>query len=364
MIIQNSVMIKRRNTVVKAEDMGLPVSVVEATLVTYRSIGIGMFGTIMRFTGMPLEKIALYMNSSQVSGKGQLAQAFKLTFAEGALAPYRVVGPSSFVAWFLQYSVMGMAFQTVDHLLSNVLGVQPMYYGAELMQPLVEEKTTSEYKARTVFKTLLSPVLAASLESNVSNRAEVQRYFGPKLFAEVEAKMGLSGVRRAAGPAFLPNVMRNFIMCQTTFVLTPMTYKMYFPQEKKSKTSLFWFGLGMNMFVGNVAAITQQALWGRTLDYAARHGTISYSGIIKEGFAKEGIAAFFTTPKWFSRVLMNAPAQGVLPWFYNEVLPVGEDTVLWGVKSVYKPVSASPAFTKSSPSPTSQNLSTKTAART
>lgn len=356
-------MINRRNSVAKAEGMDLPVSVVEATLVTYRSVGIGMFGTIMRFTGMPLEKIALYMNSSQVTGKGQLAQAFKLTFAEGVLAPYRVVGPSSFVAWFLQYSVMGAAFQTVDHLLSNALGVQPMYYGAELMQPPVEEKTTTDYKARTVFKTLLAPILSASLESKVSNRAEVQRYFGPKLFAEVENKMGLSGVRRVAGPAFLPNVTRNVIMCNTTFVLTPAMYKMYFPQEKKSKTSLFWFGLGMNMFVGNVAAITQQALWGRTLDYAARHGSISYSGIIKEGFAKEGIAAFFTTPKWFSRVLMNAPAQGVLPWFYNEVLPIGEDAVLWGVKSVYKPFSASPAFTKSSASPASQTLS-NTAART
>ena len=30
----------------------------------------------------------------------------------------------------------------------------------------------------------------------------------------------------------------------------------------------FAFGLGMNIFVGNTVAITQQALWGRALDYA------------------------------------------------------------------------------------------------
>ena len=60
----------------------------------------------MRFVGMPLEKIALYMNSSQVSGQGQFQQAIRLTFVEGALAPYRVVGPSSLTAWFMQYSVM------------------------------------------------------------------------------------------------------------------------------------------------------------------------------------------------------------------------------------------------------------------
>ena len=357
---QPSRKLQRRSTLIKAENIGLPVSVAEATLVTYRSVGIGIFGTIMRFTGMPLEKIALFMNSSQVSGKRQLAQALQLTFAEGSLAPYRVVGPSSFVAWFLQYSVMGFAFQSVDHGLSHLLGVKPVYYGAELMQPPIRENTSIEDKAKLTFKTLLAPVLAASLESKVSNRAEVQRYFGPKLFANVDTKLGLSGVQRAAGPAFLPNAMRNVIMCHTTFILTPITYKLYFPQEKKSKTTLFWYGLGMNIFVGNVAAITQQALWGRTLDYAAKHGTINYRAIIKEGLDKEGVAAFFTPPKWFSRVLMNAPAQGVLPWFYNEILPMGEDTVLLLVKGLYtilfQEVPVSPSLAQASASSVSQVL--------
>ena len=113
-------------------------------------------------------------------------------------------------------------------------------------------------------------------------------------------------------------------MCQTTFLLTPITYKLYFPQEQKSKTTLFWYGLSMNIFVGNVFAITQQALWGRTLDYASQHGRIVYTNIVRE---------------WFSRVMMNAPAQGVLPWFYNEVLPLGERSVLQAVKYVvYEPI--------------------------
>ena len=78
----------------------------DSILVAYRSIGLGTFGAVMRFAGMPLEKIALFMNSSQVTGKNQFAQSIKLTFKEGALAPYKVVGPASLVAWFMQYSGM------------------------------------------------------------------------------------------------------------------------------------------------------------------------------------------------------------------------------------------------------------------
>ena len=77
-------------------------------------------------------------------------------------------------------------------------------------------------------------------------------------------------------------------------------------------------------------AITQQALWGRALDYAAQNGgrNIKYSEVIKTSLQKEGMAAFITLPKWFSRILMNAPVQGSLPWFYNNVLPLGEGTVI------------------------------------
>jgi hypothetical protein len=334
-------MIQRRGTEVKAELIGLPMAVVEPTLVVYRSVGIGCFGVIMRFSGMPLEKIALYMNSSQVSGPNPLTQSLRLTFADGALAPFRVVGPASLVAWFLQYSVMGFAFQFFDHSLSKMLNVKPVYYGHELMTPPNpnEDKTTPSEWFKSSFARILSPALAATLESKVSNRAEVQRYYGPGRMAKVESQLGWGAMRRAAGPAFLPNFTRNFIMCQTTFLLTPITYKLYFPQEEKSKTTLFWYGLSMNIFVGNIFAITQQALWGRTLDYAAQNGRIVYTNIIREGLQKDGLSAFFTGPKWFSRVLMNAPAQGVLPWFYNEILPLGERTVLKTVKHViYEPL--------------------------
>jgi hypothetical protein len=324
-----------------AADVGLPWDVAQPTLLAYRSVGIGVFGAVMRFGGMPLEKIALYMNSSQVSGKNQLGQAIRLTFAEGALAPYRVVGLASLTAWFLQYSVMGIAFQFVDQTLSKLMGVRPVYYGHELMEPPAAESHQDdplEYKAKRAVKTVLSPVLAASMESFVSNRAEVQRYFGPAKFAAIEESLGRNALQRAAGPVFFPNVMRNVIMCQTSFLLTPITYKLYFPQEHKSKSTLFWYGLGLNIFTGNVFAITQQALWGRSLDYLAQHGRVNYTSVIREGLGKEGLSAFFTGPKWFSRVLMNAPAQGTLPWFYNEVLPLFERVLLTGVKlAVYDP---------------------------
>ena len=113
---------------------------------------------------------------------------------------------------------------------------------------------------------------------------------------------------------------------------------MYFPQEQKSKTSLFWYGLGMNIFVGNMVAITQQALWGRSLDYLATHSRIQYSSVIREGLAREGVSAFFSAPRWFSRVLMNCPVQGCLPYVYNEILPLGEYTYLSAVKRyLYNP---------------------------
>lgn len=102
----SQVRLQRRDTDLVADRVGLPYSIAEPALVTYRSVGIGVFGVVTRFSGMPLEKIALYMNSSQVSGRGQLQQAIKLTFRQGLLAPYRVVGKASVVAWFFQYSVM------------------------------------------------------------------------------------------------------------------------------------------------------------------------------------------------------------------------------------------------------------------
>jgi hypothetical protein len=219
-----------------------------------------------------------------------------------------------------------------------MFNVKPVYYGHELMQPPVEEDSSIDYRLKSAFKTALSPILAAALETQVSNRAEVQRFFGREKFAVIEQNLRASTFRQLGGPAFAPCMMRNLIMCQTTFILTPIAYKMYFPQEKKSKSSLFWFGLGMNIFCGNIVAITQQALWGRSLDYLERNGRINYPNVIKEGLAKEGMSAFFTLPRWFSRVLMNCPAQGVLPWFYNEILPLGEDTFLSAVKvGLYQP---------------------------
>lgn len=291
----------------------------------------------MRFAGMPLEKIALFMNSSQVTGKNQFAQSIKLTFQEGALAPFRVVGPASVVAWFMQYSVMGLAFQFFDHALSKSFGVAPIWYGKELMEPPPDnnalndgqEEKDASYRAKSMARGLLAPILAGSVESLVANRAEVQRYYCPSKLASIEAKLGWNPVARMFAPAFASNAMRNVIMCNTSFIITPITYKLYYPQEKKSQGSLFWYGMGMN-FAGNAVAITQQALWGRALDYAAENGgrNIKYSEVIKSSLQKEGLAAFFTVPKWFSRILMNAPVQGSLPWFYNNILPLGEGTVM------------------------------------
>ena len=283
----------------------------QTVMVCYRSVGLGLWGAVLRFAGMPLEKIALFMNSSQVSGSGQLGQALRLTFAEGALAPYRVVGPASINAWFFQYAAMGLVFQSVDNYLSSLLGVPRAVYGAQLMEPPgVETPPTPAESIRRVGKMALAPVLSGSIESAIANRAEVQRYFGLKRFAELPPQT--SPISRAAGHAFGVNAARNTTMCATSFVVTPALYRLLLPQERKSQSSLFWFGLGVNIFFGNVIAINLQALWGRSLDRLATHGAVDYGATVREGLRKEGVAAFITPSKWFSRVLMNAPAQGTL----------------------------------------------------
>lgn len=308
-------------------DKGVDSDLTSSLLVGYRSVGLGLWGAVLRYAGMPLEKFALFMNSSQVSGSGQLGQAMRLTFAEGPLGPFKVVGRASLIAWFFQYSAMGLVFQGVDIFLSSALGVGRVQYGAQLMKPVdpKEPRKTADEVARTVVKTASAPIIAGTIESCIANRAEVQRYFGLNKFAELP--QASTAMARAAGPAFAANAARNAVMSSTSFVLTPLTYKHFFPQERKSQTTLFWYGLGMNIFVGNVIAINLQALWGRSLDHLAANGSIDYRATIRDGLKREGISAFITPSKWFSRVLMNAPAQGTLPWFYNEVLPLGEGPV-------------------------------------
>ena len=269
----------------------------------------------MRFAGMPLEKIALFMNSSQVNGSNQFGKAVKLTFEKGMLAPYRVVTSASLAAWFMQYSVMGLAFQAFDHALSKGLGVEPVWYGEELMRPCSDEPSNRDasYRAKVALKIVAAPILAGSLESVVANRAEVERYFGPRKFAAIESKLGWNPVARIFAPSFAANAVRNVIMCNVSFVVTPITYKLWYPQEKKSQASLFYYGMGVN-FLGNAVAITQQALWGRALDYAAIGGRqkINYADVIRSSLKKDGYTAFFSVPKWTSVSVLGCAFSGTL----------------------------------------------------
>ena len=302
----------------------------------YRSFGLGCYAVVVRYCTMPLEKTAMIMNSAQVSGSGQLAQASKIVFADGPFTPFRTVGRASIVAWFFQYSVMGFIFQACDRGLSSALGVAPVVYGDQLMEDASKDETamTTAEAFKTAGKLALVPVVAGAIESGVANRAETQRFYGLAKSAAVEARIGANAFVRACGPAFGANAARNAIMATTSFVATPTLYRKYYPQSEKSKGSLFCFGLGLNIFFGNVLAITQQSLWGRALDSAAATGRpVSYAAVVSQGYKAEGLGAFITGPKWFSRVMMNAPIQGTMPWFYNNVLPLGEGLALAGVAS-------------------------------
>ena len=305
----------------------------DGAAMVYRSTGLGVYAVVVRYVTMPFEKVAMIANSSQVStgGGSQLAQAVRITFRESAFGPWLTVGRASIVAWFLQYSVMGFVFQICDASISAAFGVDRMPYGEALMDaPKPAAKIDAVYSAKYAAKTVLAPVVAGALESVVSNRAETQRFWGLEKSAAIERRLAWGAAGRVCGPAFVANSARNFIMSTTSFVLTPTLYQRYFPADRKDARSLFWFGLGVNIFAGNVVAITQQSLWGRVLDYMAVGGgrDACYRTILADGYAKEGVASLFTLPKWFSRVMMNAPIQGTVPWFYNEILPLGEGAYL------------------------------------
>ena len=99
----------------------MPDTVTESAKLAYRSGGLGIYAVVVRFVTMPLEKIAMVMNSSQVSGANQVSKACGIAFSDGWLTPFKTVGRASIVAWFFQYSVMGFVFQCCDKALSKAL---------------------------------------------------------------------------------------------------------------------------------------------------------------------------------------------------------------------------------------------------
>lgn len=249
-----------------------------------------------------------------------------------------------------------MVFQVCDRAISATLDIPVMPYGSQLMEdPSLDDnnnynnqsnpQSSTSNKFKQGLKIIIAPAIAGTIESVVSNRAEVQRFYGIQKFSQVESSLHWNTFRRICGPAFIANASRNCIMSSTSFVITPVLYRNYYPQEQKSKSSLFWFGLGVNVFIGNTFAITQQSLWGRALDYVTNMGgkegavvaarNVNYREVVQNSLKSDGFSAFYTVPKWASRVMMNAPVQGTLPWFYNEVLPLAENQLLEVSKQIY-----------------------------
>ena len=194
---------------------------------TYRSTGLGFYAIAVRSCTMPLEKLAMIMNSAQVSGDGQVRQALSIVFKDGPATPFRTVGPASVTAWFFQYSVMGFIFQLCDRSLSNALSVEPVAYGEQLMEHppprpatvAVSDHAKSAFKVvletltptpaptptptptPNAFKAVLAPALAGAIESGVANRAECQRFYGKQKLAQVEKALNWGAAARQCGAA-------------------------------------------------------------------------------------------------------------------------------------------------------------------
>ena len=346
-----------------------PEWLIHGTEVTYRSGMLGLWGIGVRWGNMPLERLALIANSSAVDAMpvasskkkaptSDLLRAAQLVVKDGWLAPWRVVSARSCIAWFLQYSIMGAAFQGVDRMLSKTLGVQPCFYGDELFELDDEDEqnsirskfntsqgSDSEAIIQTIYltkvysKALLAPILAGAIESLVSNKAEVERFYGKEEFKRIvtssRATRGpLSTLSNIAGPAFWANATRNAVMSYATFIGTPLLFITFMPAENRNPQTLAWSGLLGNL-LANVFGTTCQAAWGRSLDFLAREGRIAYRDTIYEGLQSTGVGAFINPTKWITRVGMNFVPQGMIPWYWNTIIPLGEGHVKHLVYSVW-----------------------------
>jgi hypothetical protein len=298
---------------------------------------------------MPLEKIALEANSGRVKhmpdGPSELTQALRQVAQRGWADPWKVVTMRSMWAWFVQYGLMGLAFQTLDLGMSKALNVPPQVFGRRIFETERDEvKRPRDTTASVmfVFKSITAPFLASVAESVVANKAEVMRYLGPSTLQALQArtveKSLLGRIYGACGPAFAPNVARNFIMSATSFVITPNVFHQL-PEEHRTPQNLFFLGMILNMGPGNSLAITMQSLWGRSLDHlnhTTQHSSpaprfANYRQVFTTSVQDHGYRAFFTPTKLFTRVLMNTPAQGTIPWFANVLLPKWEGRILDGV---------------------------------
>lgn len=307
------------------------------TEVTYRSAMLGIWGIAVRYAQMPLERLALVANSAQVAGHGQLFKACSLVFKDGWLSPWKVVTARSGLAWFLQYSMIGAAFQVSDRFLSRVMGVEPFAYGDELFKDYEEEEISYEeneanarveplHLAKLSTKVLLAPTLAAVVESFVSNKAEVERFYGKKEFARVEKLMvsrGRGVLQGVAGQAFWANAARNGTMSFATFIGTPFLFSTVVREEHKNPSTLACFGMFANLGA-NVVGTVFQSSWGRSLDFLSSQGHLNYGQMVRKGLESEGISAFVNPTKWATRVGMNIIPQGLIPWYYNTIVPLGE----------------------------------------
>ena len=327
----------------------LPIWLEEATELVYRSSALGIWGIVVRFVQMPLERIALVTNSSQVSGKGQLSQAWKIVWQDGLRGPWNVVTPRSAVAWFLQYGVMGFAFQTADRVASSLLGVDRLVYGAALFEKKDDEEeeetaaaasaagagVSAFYIARSCTKMVVAPALAGGFESFVSNKAEVERYLGRSEFQRLEL-LGKDGnaFKRIAGQAYVANTARNAIMSFSSFVATPFIFSKMCPEEHKTPKTLATWGIVGN-FTANILGTATQSGWGRALDFLARDGRLNYKEMIREGYKQDGYKAFVNPIKWGTRVTANVIPQGMIPWYYNTIVPLAEPRVKQMVGNVY-----------------------------
>ncbi|KAK7242315.1 hypothetical protein SO694_00013480 [Aureococcus anophagefferens] len=185
-----------------------------------------------------------------------------------------------------------------------------------------ETAMTTADALKTAGKLALVPVVAGAPSSRRREpRGDAAVLRAGHVRGRRGARIGANAFVRACGPAFGANAARNAIMATTSFVARPTLYRKYYPQDQKSKGSLFCFGLGLNIFFGRAGDHAAVALGPGAGLGRATGRPVSYAAVVSQGYKAEGLGAFITAPKWFSRVMMNAPIQGTMPWFYNNVLP-------------------------------------------
>ena len=294
--------------------MSLPENLVTPCQTTYRSVGLRRPRVAVRYCTMPLEKVAMIANSSLVSsGSNQLGQAWKIATKEGFLAPYTSVG--------------GLDHRLVSAIQRHGLCVSDGRCGPlclvthtthALRRPAhgAARQNVRHLAWRPPRRLSLAPVTAGTIESVVSNgrRRSASGAWGRARPSSGNWAGALWDGRQAGLRCqFCQKCGHVYHQLRRDAVIVPACL----PAGAQVALVVILVWPLREHLRGQRRGHHAVAL-GSVLNYVEEGGgrNANYRAIMGAGLPQGGPVGVLRSPKWFARVLMNAPIQGTLPRFW------------------------------------------------